>query len=72
MDNKSIENEDVVLKALEDYRLNISEIKKVDRAIVSPAMNIWEKYLEINLIKNKCSDIFIIVKGILEKRICKT
>ena len=57
---------------MEDYRLNISEIKKSARAIVSPAMNIWEKYLEINLIKNKCSDIFIIVKGILEKRICKT
>ena len=28
MDNKSVENEDVVLKALKDYRLNISEIKK--------------------------------------------
>lgn len=26
-------------------------------------MNIWDKYSEINLIKNKCSDIFIIVKG---------
>ena len=25
MDNKSVENEDVVLKALEDYRLNSSE-----------------------------------------------
>ena len=25
MDNKNIENEDVVLKALEDYRLNNSE-----------------------------------------------
>ena len=67
---------------MEDYRLNISErvkqhdlerIKKNSAiAIVSPAMNIWEKYSEINLIKNKCSDIFIIVKGILEKRICKT
>ena len=67
--NKSVANVDVVLKALEDYRLNISEIKKSARAIVSPAMNIWDKYSEINLIKNKCSDIFIIVKGMLEMEI---
>lgn len=31
MDNKSVENEDVVLKALEDYRLNSSErVKQLD------------------------------------------
>ena len=31
MDNKNIENEDVVLKALEDYRLNNSErVKQAD------------------------------------------
>lgn len=31
MDNKSVENEDVVLKALEDYRLNSSErVKQCD------------------------------------------
>ena len=31
MDNKNVENEDVVLKALEDYRLNSSErVKQLD------------------------------------------
>ena len=31
IDNKSVENEDVVLKALEDYRLNRSErVKQLD------------------------------------------
>ena len=31
MDSKSVENEDVVLKALEDYRLNSSErVKQLD------------------------------------------
>ena len=31
MDNKSVENEDVVLNALEDYRLNSSErVKQCD------------------------------------------